>query len=120
MIRVMLVDDSDAFRGTAANFLGTLDGVEVVGAAASGLEAIEQVGRLKPDLVLVDAIMPWMSGFDVTRRIKELQPALRVVMVSLHDSAAYREAAQMAGADGFLGKDQFAPALPALLREMFG
>lgn len=119
MIRVMLVDDSDAFRSAAASFLATLSGVEIVGMVASGIEAIEQVGHLRPDLVLVDAVMPWMSGFDVTRRVKELSPATRVVMISLHDSEAYREAAVSAGADGFLGKNEFAPVLPGLLRELF-
>jgi len=68
----LLVDDSEEFLNSATGFLTMDSEVEVIGRARSGAEAIEQALRLRPDLILMDAAMPGMSGFDATREIKSL------------------------------------------------
>ena len=120
MIRVVVVDDSTAFRRIAVNFLATLEGVEVVAEAASGSEAIDLVRHFQPGLVLADVVMPWMNGFEVTRRIKRLPAPPRVVLFSLHDNDEYRRGALESGADAFLAKSELVTELKALLDRMFG
>jgi DNA-binding NarL/FixJ family response regulator len=106
-ISVLLVDDNAEFLESAAQFLAREQGLRIVGQASSGPEAIDQVGVLRPDVVLMDVEMPGMSGLEATRRIKAAAAAPRVVIVSLHDSLEHRRAAEQAGADGYIGKGEF-------------
>lgn len=118
-VRVLLADDSWAFLGSAEHFLSMEPGLQVVGYASNGHEAVEQVGRLRPDLVLMDVAMPRMGGLAATRRIKEQPDAPRVIMLTVHDEAEYRAAAEKAGADGFLAKSEFGCQLVPLIRRLF-
>jgi DNA-binding NarL/FixJ family response regulator len=99
-------------------FLDAFPEVEVVGRGCSGAEAIELADRLKPDLVLLDYMMPGMDGPEVTRRWKSRPGGPRVVILTLHDDAEHRAAALAAGADGFLPKSSLITGLIPLLREM--
>ncbi|HVF10002.1 MAG TPA: response regulator transcription factor [Abditibacteriaceae bacterium] len=113
-IRILLVDDSPAFRMGAKLFLTSDPGYEIVGQASSGADAIQQVSQLHPDLVLMDLKMPGMDGLEATRRIKTQPGAPNIVIVSLHDNSAYVEAAANAGADGFVSKAEFSALFPVL------
>jgi CheY-like chemotaxis protein len=121
MIRVVIVDDSPDFLDSAARFLAADPGIAVVGRAGSGAEALSVVEALRPDLVLVDLSMPDMSGLDVTRHLRARSTPPRIVVVSLDESAEHRRAAEAAGADGCVGKREFAdviiPAIRALRSE---
>ena len=118
-IRVLLVDDYADFLDSASQFLSTVPEIQVVGYAYSGGEAIQAVDRLHPDLVLMDVSMPGINGLEATRRIKARPDAPRVVLLTLYGNKGYRSAAQKAGADGFMSKDQFGEDLVTLIRDLF-
>jgi DNA-binding NarL/FixJ family response regulator len=87
------VDDSPEFLELVARCLAVAPHIEIVGRTRSGREALEQVARLQPDLVLMDLAMPGMNGLEATQRIKAQPGAPRVVMLTMYDDPAYRAAA---------------------------
>lgn len=118
-LRILLVDDSWEFLGSVEHFLSTEPQLQVVGFASTGVEALEQVPLLHPDLVLMDLAMPKMNGLTAARRIKSQAGAPRIVILTVHNQPEYRQAAWDAGADGFIAKSDFgAQALP-LIRDLF-
>ena len=79
-------------------------GIEVVGEACDGAEAIAQAGLLQPDVILMDLEMPVMDGFAATRQIKADQPGVRVIILSIHTDVLAVQKARAAGADDFIVK----------------
>ena len=120
IIRALLVDDYADFLESASQFLSTVPQMQVVGRARSGVEALQAVDRLHPDLVLMDLAMPCMGGLEATQRIKALAGAPRVVIITLYNNQGYRVAALAAGADGFMSKSEFGEDLVTLIRDLFG
>jgi PAS domain S-box-containing protein len=118
-LKVLLVDDSPSFLSAAQRQLSYQTGIQFVGSATSGSEALRLIQERAPDLVLMDIVMPDMNGIDATRRIKRHANAPRVVMLTLHDNAEYRYHAQLAGADGFIAKPELEVALPAMIDRLF-
>jgi DNA-binding NarL/FixJ family response regulator len=106
--RLVLADDHHLLRRGFRSLLSGEPGLEVVGEASTGLEAIELCRRLAPDLVLMDVRMPEMDGITATRRIKHDQPGVSVLMVTMHENPDYLLEALDAGAAGYVLKD--APA----------
>lgn len=113
---MLLVDDSPDFLRAAERVVAAQPGVEVIGVAQSGAEALAKVTALRPDVVLMDVVMPVMSGFEATRRIKQATDAPFVIIVTMHDGPEHMEAARAAGADGFVAKPDLFALLPAVLR----
>jgi PAS domain S-box-containing protein len=111
VVRILLVDDSNQFLEVAARFLADQPGLSIVGSAVSGEDAIRQVDRLDPDVVLMDVSMPGMGGLEATRRLKARPAPPRIVVVSMHDSYELRRMAEAAGADGYVGKWAFATSV---------
>jgi DNA-binding NarL/FixJ family response regulator len=103
-LRVLLVDDHDLFRTGLRNLLEE-QGLEIVGEAATGSEAIFQVRELTPDVVVMDLNMPSMGGVEATRHISEVSPLTRVVMLTISDEDRDVTDAILAGACGYLLKD---------------
>jgi DNA-binding NarL/FixJ family response regulator len=103
-LRVLLVDDQDLFRTGLRNLLEE-QGVEIVGEAATGAEAVAQVGDLSPDVVVMDLNMPGMGGVEATRHIAEIAPLTRVVMLTVSDEDGDVTDAILAGACGYLLKN---------------
>ena len=92
----------------------------MVGIAETGLEAVDRVAELRPDLVMMDIRMPEMDGLEATRRIKGREDAPVVIMFTLEDSEGARAAAKRAGADDFVAKaPKMVNALEAALRRAF-
>lgn len=104
-IKVLVVDDYPVAREALKAMLATESKLDVVGEASSGAEAVQKVGDLKPEVVLMDVRMPGVDGIEATRRIKEAHPEVAVVMLTVHDHDAYIIEAVRAGASGYLLKD---------------
>ena len=105
MIRVLLVDDHRLVRAGLTSLLATAADVEVVGEAADGAHALEQVAATRPDVVLMDLSMPVMDGVTATRALRTRHPETRVVVLSsFSDRSRVREAVA-AGATGYVLKD---------------
>ncbi len=118
-ITVLLVDDHEDYLAAATEFLLRHPRVRIIGQARGGAEAVRLARELAPDLVLMDATMPEMNGFDATRAIKARRGAPKVVMVTFHANPTYRNAAEEAGADAFVTKSQFVGQFLSLLQKLF-
>jgi len=114
-IRVVLVDDQALVR-TGFRMILNARGIEVVGEAGDGVEAVDAVHRLRPDVVLMDIRMPTMDGLEATRRILAEPTNCRVLILTTFDLDRYVYAALAAGASGFLLKDVTPEHLAAAVR----
>ena len=105
MIRVLLVDDHAFLRMGVKSFLELEDGIEVVGEAESGEEAISAVVSLKPDIVVMDLMMPGIGGTEAVRRLSRMEHPPRVLILSSYGQSVELARALSAGAKGALAKD---------------
>ena len=105
VVRVLLVDDQPLFREALGVLLGARDGIEVVGEAGDGADALRQVAALSPDVVLMDLRMPVLDGIGATRRLRAEHPGVRVLALTTFDGDEEVFAALRAGALGYLLKD---------------
>ena len=115
-IRVLLVDDQELVRYGFRLMLQATPGMDVVGEAGDGAEAIEAARRLQPDVVLMDIRMPGIAGIEATKRITDSQPNTRVLVLTTYDLDEYAFGALSAGAAGFLLKDTRPDDLLAAIR----
>ena len=106
---VLIVDDQLPFRMAARSVVGVTPGFEVVGEARSGEEAVEQVGVLHPELVLMDINMDGITGIEATRRIVADHPDTKVILLSTYDEEDLPGDARTSGALGYVHKEQFGP-----------
>ena len=117
-IRVLLAEDQAMVRGALAALLGIEPDMEVVAAVADGQEAFRAVGQYRPDVVVTDIEMPHMTGLELTARVRELYPAIRVVIVTTFARPGYLRRALDAGASGYLLKDRPASELADAVRRV--
>lgn len=103
-IRVLVVDDNAGFRESLLSLLDSAD-LAVIGEAGSGVEALEMVPRLEPDVVLMDVRMPVMDGIEATRALKQRFPAIGIVALSGHEDQEIVREMLVAGASGYVLKD---------------
>jgi DNA-binding NarL/FixJ family response regulator len=113
-LRVLIADDSERVRTAVSDLLEAVGGVEVVGVAADGAEAVALANDLRPDVVLMDVAMPVMNGIDATRRITSANPAVRVVVLTA--VRGLEAEAREAGAAAQLLKDTTPAELVRCLR----
>jgi two-component system NarL family response regulator len=104
-IRVVVVDDHDLFRSGLVRLLSEQDGIEVVEEAADGERAVRVVGRMRPDVVLMDLGLPGISGIEATRHIFEQMPGANVLVLTISDAERDVIDAILAGARGYLLKE---------------
>ena len=104
-IRVLIADDQALLRGGFRMILDAEEGVDVVGEASDGAEALRLAEELRPDVVLMDVRMPDLDGLEATRRLTARADAPKVVMLTTFDTAEVVYEAMQAGASGFLVKD---------------
>jgi two-component system chemotaxis response regulator CheB len=110
-VRALVVDDFVSMHEALTTCLEALPGIEVVGTALNGKEALEKVPLLHPDLAIVDLQMPVMDGFQLIRHLRRDYPHIRVVAVCGHASVAIEQEALAAGANAFVSKTQLPQGL---------
>ncbi|WP_189786189.1 response regulator [Streptomyces capitiformicae] len=115
-IRVLIADDQQMVRQGFSVLLDTQPDIDVVGQAVHGLDAIDKVAELAPDVVLMDIRMPELGGIEATRRITTENPHIRVLVLTTFDLDEYVYEALRAGASGFLLKDASADQLAEAVR----
>jgi len=119
-IRVLIADDHTIVREGIRQVLDGTEGIQVVGEAGTGAEAVEQASTLVPDVAVLDVSMPGESGLEVAKQIKRTLPATRVLMLSVYDNMEFVLEAVRAGADGYLLKDSSPAELRAAIRRVHG
>src|SRR5258706_10988476 len=87
-LRAVLVDDEQLARDELMYLLGQVDGIEVIGQAGNGLEALTTIDRLQPDVVFLDVQMPGLTGFEVARRLLDARASSHIVFVTAYDQHA--------------------------------
>ncbi len=116
MIRLLLVDDHDLVRTGVAHIIEKHQGIEIVGEAGTGEEALRLVRQHQPDVVLMDVNMPGLGGLEATRRIHRSTPKTRVIILTVHSEAPYPNHLLDAGASGYLTKGCAASELIEAIR----
>ncbi|GAV44069.1 response regulator [Streptomyces acidiscabies] len=115
-IRVLIADDQQMIRQGFTVLLDKQPGIEVIGQAVDGLDAVEKAAELTPDVVLMDIRMPDLNGIEATRRITALLPDMKVLVLTTFDLDEYVYEALRAGASGFLLKDASADQVAEAVR----
>ncbi len=119
MINILLVDDQALLCEVLKTWLDVESDLQVVGVAHNGQEAIEQVEKLQPDIVLMDIDMPQMDGLNATKIISQRFPQVKVIFLSGHDDDAYLGRSLRAGAKGYLLKNTTAEELVLKIRSVY-
>jgi DNA-binding NarL/FixJ family response regulator len=104
-IKVLVVDDHAVFRKSLQTFLRSRTGIQVVGEAENGLDALDKIKESGPDVVLMDVQMPVLGGIDATRQIKKMFPGVIVIALSSHTDDFYVQKMMDAGSIDYLAKD---------------
>jgi DNA-binding NarL/FixJ family response regulator len=118
MITVLVVDDQEPVRDGLVTVLSLIDGIEVVGEAVDGEQAVERCAALVPDVVLMDLRMPVLGGAEATARIVATQPAVAVLVLTTYADDESILGALRAGARGYLTKDAGRAELEAAIRSV--
>ncbi len=117
-IKLLIVDDQERVRQDLRTALQLMPGLEVVGEAADGFEAVRQAEDLGPDVVLMDLKMPGMDGFEATRQIKARRLVRGVVALTIYGDDSAREQAVRVGVDAFVEKGTPIQALAETIRKI--
>ena len=105
-VRVVLVDDHAVMRLGIRNLLSRSNEIQVIGEASNGVEALETVERLKPDVLVLDMEMPVMDGVEVARRMRTSGTPTRILAFSAYNDKFYVQSLLEMGASGYLTKDE--------------
>jgi DNA-binding NarL/FixJ family response regulator len=115
-VRVVLADDHALVREGIRHVLDAEPGIEVVGEASNGADAVTLALQHRPDVVLLDITMPGENGLRAAARLRELMPDVRILMLSMHDNAEYVREGMRIGTNGYLLKDSAGEELRAAIR----
>ena len=115
-IRILLIEDHEFTRIGLRMSLESIEGIKLIGEAADGQQGLDMTSELKPDVVLMDVEMPVMDGIEATKRIKESNSDVKVIMLTSHKSDQTIFAALSAGANGYCLKNISADQLTAVIK----
>ncbi len=118
-IKVLIVDDHAVLRHGVRALLARKPDITVVGEAESGEQALEEVKRVQPDVILMDITMPGMGGLEATKRIKALRPETRILVLTQHEDVQFVVPLLQAGAAGYILKKAGGPELVAAIRTVY-
>jgi DNA-binding NarL/FixJ family response regulator len=110
-IRVVLADDHAMVRNSIRRLLSKASEIQVVGEASNGIEAIQTVNRLEPDVLLLDLEMPGLNGLEVLRALQASHSPVRILVLSAYDDKQYVREMLNHGAAGYLTKDEGADCI---------
>ena len=119
MIRVLVVDDHDLVRTGISRMLADISGLQVIGQADSGEDAIRKARELKPDVVLMDVKMPGIGGLEATRKLLRSYPDLKVIAVTICEEDPFPTRLLQAGAAGYLTKGAALEEMVQAIRMVF-
>ena len=119
MIGIFLIDDSADFLAAATRFLRAQPGIQILGQALSVRGAVPEIRSVRPDVVLLDWLMPDTDGLAALPLLKAIEPAPRVIVLTIYDDSAYRFAAYAHGADDFICKRELCDSLAHSLERLF-
>jgi two-component system, NarL family, response regulator NreC len=117
-IRIVMADDHTMLRQGLKSLLAEEPDFQILGEAGDGLEAVKLVERLKPDVLVVDVMMPGMNGLEVTRQVHERLPDIKIIVLSMHAREAYVLEAIRNGASAYVLKDSQANDLVNAIRDV--
>jgi len=117
-VKILLADDHPIVRQGLRTLLQAEAGFVMVGEASTGLEALQLVERSKPDVLIIDLMMPGMNGLEVLRQVNKLFPNVRVIVLSMHSNEAYVLEALKHGAAGYVLKESNSADLIQAVREV--
>lgn len=118
-IRILIVDDHDVIRSGLRKFVMVNRDLEQVGEATDGVEAVQMTGLYKPDVVLMDLMMPGMDGIAATREISRKYPPAKVIVLTSFSETKLVQGAIQAGAVGYLQKNVTAAELGSAIRSVY-
>lgn len=104
-VRVLIADNNPDFLNALAQYIRSIPGVELVGEAVDGEDAIKKAEQTYPDLIILDIIMPKKSGIEALSTIKDKFPDVTVVMISINEGQSYRKLAEVYRVDKYIGKN---------------
>src|SRR5262249_2021216 len=116
--KILIVDDHPIFREGLTQSITREQELEVCGEAEDAAQAMEAVGKLRPDLVIVDITLPGKSGLELIKDLRSLYPSLLILAVSMHDESLYASRILRAGARGYVMKQEAPPTLLRAIREV--
>lgn len=105
MIKLLLVDDHELIRNGVRSLLKNVSDIQIIGEASSGEQAIKLARELRPDIILMDVMMPGIGGLEATRKLKQVEPSIKIIALTACDEDPFPYRLLQAGAEGFLTKD---------------
>jgi len=120
MTTILLADDHQVLREALRLLLEVQPDFRVVAEAGDGLEAVSLAEKHRPDVLLVDMMMPGLTGLEVARRVKRLSPAIKVIVLSMYDAENYVVESLAAGAEGYVLKQSSTHELVSAIRQVMG
>lgn len=116
--RVLLVDDHTVVREGLAQLIGQCRDLRICAEAGDGAEALAQISRFQPDILVVDISLPGANGLDLIREVRARQPSLPILVLSMHREELYAERALRAGAQGYITKHEAAETVLNAIRQV--
>ncbi len=119
-LKILLVDDNIKFINSAVRYLNSSLNFELLTWAESGEDALQKLDNFEPNLIIMDISMKGLNGLETTKKIREDNKNIKIIILTIEKSSEYRKRALLAGANDFLSKSDFGPILLGKIENLFG